>query len=139
MVCIYCGAKTEVINSRLQRRNNNVWRRRKCPKCQALFTTHEVIHLASSVSVASTDQKIEPFTPAKLFSEILNSLQDVLSPYTAAQELADTITHKLIKNVSKGPIKAQTISQETAAVLKRFNRQAYLRYIANHPSVQPKR
>lgn len=133
MVCIYCNSKTDVINSRLQKRNNNVWRRRKCHKCGAVFTTHEQVDLSSSVLVNSNG-KLQPFNSDKLYSDVLDAVKDNQRPYHAARELTGLITQKLLQGGSKQPILAQTISLETAGVLKRFNKRAWMRYSANHPS-----
>lgn len=136
MICIYCSGETAVSNSRLQHRNNQVWRRRKCLKCGAVFTTHESILLEDSLSV-ERNGKIEKFSPDKLYTEVLLAVQDFPNCYSAARELSATITQKLLKGPSDGLIKAQDISFETSAVLKRFNKRAWLRFVAEHPSVQP--
>lgn len=51
MVCIYCSGETQVINSRPQKRLNNIWRRRKCTACEGIFTTSESPDLTSSLVV----------------------------------------------------------------------------------------
>ena len=138
MVCIYCGGKTNVFNSRRQGRNNQVWRRRVCLACKATFTTQEAPVLAKAFSVSGGRQP-SPFIPDRLFTEILLALQDREDCYEAARELTDTICQRLAKNAPDGLILASDISFEAAKVLKRFNRQAWLRFVSEHPSVQPKR
>lgn len=137
MVCIYCGKETNVFNSRHQHRNNQIWRRRRCEKCSAVFTTHEAPLLPKSFSVIN-DGKPTPFLPDKLFTEILLALQDRNDCYEAARELTDTISQKLLRNAPDGLILASNISSVSASVLKGFNRRAWLRYVSEHPSVQPK-
>src|SRR5579872_3157022 len=51
MNCIYCGGRTEVTNSRRQKRNNQVWRRRQCLKCKTVVTTQETIDYSSALWV----------------------------------------------------------------------------------------
>lgn len=138
MVCIYCSGKTSVTNSRFQKRNNQVWRRRKCRSCGAIFTTHEAILLEDSLSV-ERNGKTEKFLADKLYTEVLLAVQDLPDCYSVAKELTATITQNLLKHASEGLIKAQAISFETSSVLKRFNKRAWLRFVAEHPSVQPEK
>src|SRR5579862_8809508 len=112
MVCVYCGSETKVTNSRLQKRNNQVWRRRQCVVCQAVFTTHESIELESALSVDKKGRS-EPFLPDLLLKELMMSL-----------------------NHRKDVYKPADISKTTAEVLKRFDKRAYLRYVSDHPSLQ---
>lgn len=135
MVCPYCQSGTDVINSRPQKRNNQIWRRRHCQGCDAIFTTHEQISLTSTFLV-KTGEAVRPFSPDKLFSDILKTLGEREDAYEAARELSATITLKVTKNARESLILPQMISSETAGVLKRFNKQAYLRYLAEHPSLQ---
>lgn len=135
MVCVYCGSDTEVTNSRIQKRSNQVWRRRQCKACRAIFTTHEAIDLSTTLLVASGGSAT-PFLPDKLYTELLLALQDHKAPYVAAREVTTTIINALVKLPDKPLYQTQQISQETAKVLKRFDRRAYLRYVAEHSSLQ---
>ncbi len=135
MICIYCGSATKVTNSRLQRRNNHVWRRRQCLACHAVFTTHESVELESSLSVIKEGRN-QPFLPDLLLKELMAALQDRKDVYTASREVLGTITRKLLALPQKPLFQPADISEITAAVLKRFDRQAYLRYLADHPSLQ---
>jgi transcriptional repressor NrdR len=135
MVCIYCGGETKVINSRLQRRNNQVWRRRACLTCQSVFTTHESIELETSLSVMRSGQSV-PFLPDLLLEELMMSLKDRKDVYTASREVLGTIIRKLLALPQKPLFKPEDISKMTAEVLKRFDKRAYLRYLADHSSLQ---
>jgi transcriptional repressor NrdR len=135
MVCIYCGGRTKVTNSRLQRRNNQVWRRRQCLACQSVFTTHEIVELESSLSVEQNGQST-PFLPDLLLKELMMAMQHRKDVYTASREVLGTIVRRLLTLPQKPRFITSDISQVTAAVLKRFDRQAYLRYLADHPSLQ---
>jgi transcriptional repressor NrdR len=135
MVCIYCGGETKVTNSRLQRRNNQVWRRRECLVCQSVFTTHESVELESALSVSVNGQNT-PFMPDLLLKELMLALQDRKDVYTASREVLGTIVRKLLALPQKPLYKPGDISKTTAEVLKRFDRRAYLRYLANHHSLQ---
>lgn len=135
MVCIYCGGITQVKNSRHQKRNNQIWRRRQCFKCLATFTTHESIDLASNLSVEINGAP-RPFVADKLFTEVLLALQDRKDCYIAAREVTSTVVQKLLKLRGAPVFAASQISLLTAQVLKRLDRRAWLRYISEHPSLQ---
>lgn len=135
MVCIYCGGETKVINSRLQRRNNQVWRRRECLECGAVFTTHEVIELESALIVDNNGQN-EPFLADLLLKELMQALQHRKDVYTASREVMGTIVRQLLALPQKPVFKSTDVSAVTASVLRRLDRRAYLRYAAEHPSLQ---
>ncbi|HSX18165.1 MAG TPA: hypothetical protein VLE51_02315 [Candidatus Saccharimonadales bacterium] len=136
MKCVYCGNDTHVINSRLQKRSNQVWRRRQCKACKAVFTTLEGIDLSGTLLVASGASTL-PFLPDKLYTEVLHTLKHRKDSFVAAREITNTVIKELLKLPDKPLFQAQQISQGTAKVLKRFDGQAYLRYVAEHPSLQP--
>lgn len=137
MVCIYCGSETAVTNSRRQRRNNNIWRRRHCQKCKTVFTTHESADLSGLLMVASPSALPKPFSEDILYTDILFALSDRSDRYTAAREVTATIIKKLLSG-PRGPVYLATdISSAAAGVLKRLDRRAWLRYVAEHPSQHP--
>jgi transcriptional regulator NrdR family protein len=133
--CIYCKSGTAVVNSRLQRRSNQTWRRRKCRACGSVFTTHESIDLSSALFVDRAG-KLEPFILDQLFTDILLALQDRKDCYVAARETCSTVIFKLLKNSSQSVFEPQQISDTTAKVLKALDKRAYLRYVSEHPSLQ---
>lgn len=135
MVCPYCGNDTNVTNSRLQKRSNQVWRRRQCSTCRAVFTTLEAVDLPSTLIVDSGGRS-EPFLPDKLYTEVLLALQDRKDAYTAAREITNTVIKELLKLPERPAFAAKQISHTAAKVLKRFDRRAYLRYAAEHPSLE---
>jgi transcriptional repressor NrdR len=135
MVCTYCGNETHVTNSRLQKRNNQVWRRRQCLRCNAVFTTHEAIDLSQALLVDSGASR-QPFLADRLFTDVLAALKDRQDRYVAAREIASTVIQKLLKNAHNASLSPKSVSKATAEVLKRFDKRAYLRYVADHPSLQ---
>jgi transcriptional repressor NrdR len=135
MVCVYCGNETRVVNSRLQKRNNQVWRRRQCEACKAVFTTHEAIDASSTLLVDSRGSQA-PFLADRLFIDIFETIKHRNDSYGAARELSSTVIQKLLKQPEKPLFSTGTISKTTAEVLKRFDKRAYLRYLSDHPSLQ---
>ena len=134
MVCIFCSNETQVTNSRPQKRNNNVWRRRQCQVCHSVFTTIEAIDY-SSVFRINVQGDFKPFLTDLLYTEVLLALSDRKNAYMDARE----ITNNIIKTLSKMPgsplCKPSDISRVTAAVLQKFDKRAWHRYAAEHPSV----
>src|SRR6478735_635549 len=110
MVCVYCGGDTKVTNSRLQRRNNQVWRRRQCLACQSVFTTHEQIELESALSVEH-DGQTQAFLPDLLLNELMMALKHRKDVYTASREVMGTIVRKLLALPQKPLYKPADISK----------------------------
>ncbi|MBI2589200.1 hypothetical protein HYW35_03300 [Candidatus Saccharibacteria bacterium] len=135
MKCIYCGGETEVTNSRAQKRSNQIWRRRQCLHCKSIFTTHEAIELSSSLFVEAKGSP-KPFLTDLLFTEVLLALQDRKNCYVEAREITSTVIRQLLSLPDKPLLKPHQISEVTANVLKHFNRRAWLRYVAEHDSLQ---
>ena len=135
MVCVYCGHETMVTNSRRQKRNNQVWRRRKCAVCKAVFTTHEAVDLPSALLVQS-GTSTKPFLPDLLFTEVLLALQDRTNCYVDAREVTNTVIKQLLKLPESPLFTPQQISQAASKVLGRLDKRAQLRFVAEHPSLQ---
>ncbi len=135
MNCVYCGNDTKVTNSRRQSRSNQVWRRRQCKACRAVFTTLEAVDLPNTLMVDSRGRS-EPFLPDKLYTELLLAMQDRKDAYTAAREVTNTVIKELLKLPEHPLFNPQQISKVTSKVLKRFDPRAALRYAAEHPSLQ---
>ena len=79
---------------------------------------------------------MKPFLPDLLFTEVLLALQDRKQPYEAAREVTSTVIKNLLKLPDKPLFQPSQISRETAVVLSRLDRRSWLRYAAEHPSVQ---
>lgn len=139
MVCIYCGSQTSVTNSRLQKRANQVWRRRQCVSCGANFTTHEIVDLGSGIAVQRSAKEIKPFSRDRLFTSVYDSLrhrEDALGDATA---LTLTIIGQLLPHVNDGRLERDVIATVTNAVLERFDMTASTIYSAYHPPSKPTR
>ena len=134
MVCVHCGQETKVVNSRLQSRLNQVWRRRKCLACGAIFTTEEKIDYASSWVVRSRSGKLSPFSRDKLLVSLFRSLGHRKNALNSAAGLTDTIMNKLMPLVQKGALDSSQIAQTAQVALNRFDKAASVHYQAFHAS-----
>jgi len=140
MVCIYCKNELSVVNSRPQKRSNQVWRRRKCPNCGAIFSTTEAINLEGAISVR-TAASLKPFSRITLFVSIYESCRHRASATRDAVALTDTVIGKLLPKATTGVLPIETIITTTVSTLKRFDKAASVQYSAFHPlpKTQPKR
>jgi len=103
--------------------------------CGSLFTSHEALELESALSV-NRHGRLEAFKPDLLLEELHNAMHSRKDAHTASREVLATIVRKLLE-LPQNPVFAPAdISKTAAGVLKRFDKQAYLRYVADHPSLQ---
>lgn len=133
MVCLNCGHETQVTNSRPQKRSNSIWRRRFCPLCQSIFTTHEQIDLSAAWKVISNRGHVSPFLRDRLFVSILEVCDQTDNPYESAAALTATAINQLQRLVGTEPVESAAIAHVTATVLKRFQPLLAVRYASIHP------
>lgn len=146
MVCIYCSGDLAVTNSRPQKSRNQVWRRRLCKACGAVFTAVEAIDLSQALTVSRTPQKgsqpgshlpkrlerLEPFVRDRLFISIYESLRHRPTAASDARGLADTVIAHIIVEAKSGVLPLRTIIQTTLNTLQRFDSVAASHYGAFH-------
>jgi transcriptional repressor NrdR len=134
MVCIYCGGKTKVTNSRPQKRLHQVWRRRCCVQCQAIFTTNEAADFSTSLIVRHSDGAVTPFSRDVLFISIHQVVGHRETPVDDASALTATITAKLLHGGSEAVIRPSEIAKAAYRTLERFDEAASVQYRAYHRS-----
>lgn len=134
MVCIYCGGRTSVVNSRHQKRANQVWRRRQCDNCQSIVTTVEGLDFAASLSLKTAASAYKPFQRDILFISVYDSLRHRKTAISDAEALTATILRALPtcfdQNKSVDRTKLITLVAQT---LQRFDKAAAVQYLAFHP------
>jgi len=133
MVCIFCDGKTQVVNSRLQKKQQQVWRRRKCPNCKNIFTTIERIDYSSSLLIDKIDGKTEHFVKEKLLLSIYSSLGHRKDPVGDSIAITDTIIAKVLKTIKTPLISRNVLIGISTDVLNRFDKTAAVHYKAYHP------
>jgi transcriptional repressor NrdR len=131
MVCIHCGQKTQVTNSRPQHRTNQVWRRRACLSCKAIFSTLEAADYGAAWLVRSSGG-LTPFNRDKLFLSLYHSCQHRPAAISDATALTDTVISKILAQAHDGVIGAPVIAATVAAALNRFDKPASVHYQAFH-------
>ena len=132
MVCVHCGAKTHVSNSRLQQRSNRVWRRRQCLNCGAIFTTVEAAQYDAAWTVQTGKGGLKPFSRDKLLLSLYKSCSHRPDALEDAADLADTIIKRLSGLAENGRLASSSISQVAQVALSRFDKAASVYYQAHH-------
>src|SRR5687767_1411222 len=112
MVCPFCTKKTEVINSRAQKRTHGVWRRRHCYGCDRIFTSIEKIDLLSSIRVKKRSGALEPLSEAKLMVSLYKALEHHKNAPEVAQELSQGVINTVVGFVSLPIVPSTAVAHE---------------------------
>lgn len=130
MVCIYCGSKTRVTNSRSK--SLHVWRRRECFNCLSIFTTRERPDLDLSFRVIKAKEgALQPFYRMKLFLSIYKSLSHKNTAITEAEDIMETVISHLTSISKRGLVKEELIAKQTLLTLEKFDKPAATYYKAH--------
>lgn len=132
MVCIYCSSETKVSNSRLQKKANQVWRRRACTSCGAVFTTLEAVEASQALRVRHTPKHSEPFSRDTLLLSIYDSLKHRKTAVTDATALTATVLGKLYPLIHEATLERDDIVAIASETLRRFDPVAATHYQAFH-------
>lgn len=132
MVCIYCGKDTEVSNSRHQKKNNQVWRRRTCKGCRATVTSIESVDLTYSVRFKAKSGRLEPFSRDKLFTSIYKACKHRKQSAEDSTALTATVLTKLHPLIKNATIDRDSLVDITGLILRRFDKTAGTVYLAFH-------
>lgn len=135
MVCIYCGSPTKTNNSRPTRSGHQVWRRKSCKSCRAVFTTRESADLAEAIRVQTTEKALEAFQRDKLLISLYRSLSHRKTALKDAGELVDTVMQELIPLLNRGVINTAIIAKCVQTILERFDHAAAVYYKAHYQIV----
>jgi transcriptional regulator NrdR family protein len=128
MVCINCGNETKVFNSRLNKKTNSVWRRRRCLSCSSSFTTKERPNLSGSLIIEATDGSISQFSRDKLYLSIFQCLEHNYDAVDKATTLTETVIGKLTSYISFGYVSSSDIRHIVQVALSRYDNLASIKY-----------
>lgn len=132
MFCINCfNTNTKVANSRPNKKQPLVWRRRQCTKCNATFTTYERPSLADNKLISLPNGKTDTFNLGKLILSISRAFTH--APQEAeynALWLAQTVED--ILSTEREVVTPEDIEATTHMTLKRFDELAAIQYAAQH-------
>lgn len=132
MFCINCfHPSTTVANSRPNKKQPLIWRRRSCSNCGQTFTTHERPSLASNKPISLPAGKTDTFNLGKLIISIAKAFTHAPNDGTYnALWLAQTVEDTL--STQRKVITPEDIEATTHAILKRFDELAAVQYAAQH-------
>jgi transcriptional regulator NrdR family protein len=133
MVCLYCRGKTQVVNSRHQKRLNQTWRRRKCSSCSNIFSTTEKINYSTTLLITNKTGTISDFSKDKLLLSVYRSLGHRDDAINDAVALTDTIMSSIIKPLATPLVDTASIVKTTYLVLSNFDKAAAVHYRAYYP------
>lgn len=130
MVCINCGSKLSVINSRHQKKQNSIWRRRECDNCNSIFTTLEHINLGKSLMIKHSTGFLEPFSQTKLLLSIHDSCKHRKGAIEDAESLCNTVINQIVLlSTNNNPIiTTEKLTKNVLKVLGRFDTSASTYY-----------
>lgn len=131
MFCINCFyPKTNVVNSRPNKKQPRIWRRRSCPSCGTVFTTTERPSLAHNQPVVHDNQQT-PFNLGKLIVSLSRAFpHDPSQIDIALTDLAETIEIHLATEAEI--ITPEEIAAIAHQVLRRYDELAAIQYAAQH-------
>ncbi len=136
MFCINCfHSKTQVTNSRPQKKQPSIWRRRHCPSCGTDFTTYENIALDELLLIVKADKKM-PYNRGKLLASLIDALRPTGDDLSQAYWLVVTIEEKLLSDhKARGAwqkIESTALATLAYQTLLAYNRVAGLSYGTSH-------
>ncbi len=132
MVCIYCSATTRVTNSRHRKQSAQVWRRRICTSCNAVFTSTESVDFPKSLALEMPDKTLRPFTKEKLFLSIHKSCEHRSTAINDATALTDTVIAKIVHAGTQSVIPAQQLAKLVHETLSNFDTASAVQFSAYH-------
>lgn len=136
MVCLYCHSKTKIINSRFNKELFKTWRRHKCIKCGAMFTSYENIELGQAIKVSNNTGDLAFFDNNKLFTSIYSCLFHQNNPLQAAKIVNNAVLRHILTAKSLPIISTEQIIYFTALALKQYDASAAIKYLSDKSHLQ---
>lgn len=134
MFCVNClTPHTDVANSRPHKRTPTVWRRRRCPQCQHIFSTTEMPEPTSNLQIHNTaTDGSATFNPGRLVISIANAFQhNEAKGKQEAWELMQTVTGILVSDC-RNETTVHDIATVTHQILQNYDSAAAISYALQH-------
>lgn len=134
MHCPFCdSSQIMVVNSRPTAGGLQIWRRRKCAKCNNAFTSYERIDLSHLIVVKKSGRH-QKFSRAKLYSGIYNSFLDRKGVDRGdvawlAEEITDGVEREIL-GLGRKKISSSEIEEVVSKILGKKAPDAFLRFLA---------
>ena len=127
MKCPFCGKlNTRVIDSRPDKIDFQVRRRRECRKCSGRFTTHEKF-VQVPIIIVKKDGRREDFNREKVLSGIKKACEKRAISINLIEDTVDTIERDL-RETNELEIPAKLVGEKIIKALKKIDDVAYVRF-----------
>jgi len=127
MKCPFCGKlNTRVVDSRPDKADFQVRRRRECRKCSKRFTTHEKF-IQVPIIIVKKDGRREDFNREKVLNGIKKACEKRAISINLIEETVDNIERDL-RETSEREIPAKLVGEKIIKALKKIDDVAYVRF-----------
>ncbi|HOO15789.1 MAG: transcriptional repressor NrdR [Phycisphaerae bacterium] len=128
MRCPFCKADDDkVVDSRLTEAGRSIRRRRKCLRCGRRFTTYERVEETIRLTVIKRDASRVPYDREKMREGIVRAAYKRPISAERIDQIVDEVEEYLVSHFEK-EVSSQTIGERIAAVLRRVDKVAYVRF-----------
>lgn len=128
MRCPFCNADDDkVIDSRASDAGRSIRRRRECLKCSRRYTTYERSEDKVKLSVIKRDGSRVPYERTKIVEGIRHAAYKRPISSERIDQIVDEVEESLVHDFDK-EVSSQTIGERVAAVLRRVDKIAYVRF-----------
>lgn len=136
MRCPYCKEDDDkVIDSRSSEGGRCIRRRRQCLRCSRRFTTYERIEESIKLSVIKRDGSRMPYDRQKIYEAIRQAAYKRPISSERLEQVVDEVEEFLVTGFEK-EVSSQTIGERVAAVLRRVDQVAYVRFASVYRQFQ---
>jgi len=127
MKCPFCGKlNTRVVDSRPDKVDFQVRRRRECRKCSKRFSTHEKF-VQVPIIIIKKDGRREDFNREKVLTGIKKACEKRAISINLIEETVDTIERDLRETIER-EIPAKLVGEKIIKALKEIDDVAYVRF-----------
>jgi len=128
MRCPFCKVDNDkVVDSRASDGGRSIRRRRQCLACKRRFTTYERVEETIRLAVIKRDGSRVPYDRAKMAEGIRRAAYKRPVSSERIEQIVDEVEEYLVANFEK-EVSSQTIGERIAAVLRRVDKVAYVRF-----------
>jgi transcriptional repressor NrdR len=127
MKCPFCGEiNTRVADSRPDKMDFQVRRRRECRKCLRRFTTHEKF-IQVPIIIVKKDGRREDFNREKVLSGIKKACEKRAISIKLIQDTVDNI-ERCLRETNEPEIPSKIVGEKIIEALKQIDDVAYVRF-----------
>jgi transcriptional repressor NrdR len=136
MRCPFCKEDDDkVIDSRSSEGGKSIRRRRECLRCARRFTTYERIEETVKLSVIKRDGSRMPYDRQRIYEAIRQAAYKRPISSERLEQVVDEVEEHLVTHFEK-EVSSQTIGERVAAVLRRVDQVAYVRFASVYRQFQ---